>query len=74
MKDEDGQLTGEKKAVLHNLNGYYEQVSGDNDNPEFSSIEGMPTPEHRVKMNFVALDEEDYGQGKEDWSNIEIEF
>ena len=73
-KDEDDQPTGEKKAVLHNLNGYFEQVSGDKDNPEFSSIEGMPTPEHRVKMNFVALDEEDYGQGKEDWSNIEIEF
>lgn len=74
VKDEDDQPTGEKKAVLHNLNGYFEQVSGYEDNPEFSSIEGMPTPEHRVKMKFVALDEEDYGQGKEDWSNIEIEF
>lgn len=75
VKDEDDQPTGEKKAVLHNLNGYFEQVSGNNkDNPEFSSIEGMPTPEYRVKMNFVALDEEDYGHSKEDWSNIEIEF
>ena len=68
--DED---EGENKAVKYTLSGYFEQVSGNTDRPEFNDIEGMPTPEHRVKMNFFTFDaDEDHGHSNENWYNIEF--
>ena len=68
--DED---EGENKAVKYTLSGYFEQVSGYTDRPEFNDIEGMPTPEHRVKMNFFTFDaDEDHGHSNENWYNIEF--
>lgn len=72
-KLETDEESGEIKAIRHTLSGYFEQTSGFESSPQFNSIEGMPTPECRVKMNFVPFDEnEDNGCSEEYWGNVEF--
>ncbi len=78
LKDEKDQETGKYKVASHTLAGYFAQVENDPDYPEtdypkFSDISGMPTPEHRIKMNFKVFEGEDgHGHENEVWSNIKF--
>lgn len=57
----------------YKLSGFFKQVNGTIDYPEFSSIESMPTPEHRIKMDFYTFEnEEDFGHNGEYWGDIEF--
>ena len=57
----------------YTLSGYFEQANEVEEVVSFNDVEGMPAPECHVKMNFVALDE-DEGQNNEYWDDTEIEF
>lgn len=57
----------------YTLSGYFEQANEVEEVVSFNDVEGMPAPECHVKMNFVALDE-DEGQNNEYWGDTEIEF
>ena len=75
LKEEQDKETGKYKIVEYTLAGYFAQVGSYMDIPEFSDISGMPTPEHRIKMDFTVFEgEEDYGYNDKDeedeWDKI----
>ena len=75
--EDDEEEVGKKKAVKYTLSGKFEQVRKNDsdfiDNPSFNSIESLPAPEFKVKMNFVSFDmDEDHGHAGEYWGDIEF--
>lgn len=53
--------------------GYFQQTSVVSSTVTFSSTEGVPTPEARVKMLFTPFDDvEDYGYSTYEWSGVEF--
>lgn len=80
LKEEPDKETGKDKIVEYTLAGYFAQVKDDPsypkiDYPEFSDISGMPTPEHRIKMNFNVFEGEedyDYNDEEKDWDEIKF--
>lgn len=53
--------------------GYYQQAESVSEYVSFDKIEGMPTPETRVRMNFVPFDDvEDYGYSSYEWYDVEF--
>lgn len=63
----------ENIARKYTLSGKFEQASGYTDYPSFNSIESLPAPEHKVKMNFVSFnsEKEDGYHAAEDWEGAE---
>lgn len=53
--------------------GYYQQADNDLVMVSFDKIDGMPTPETRVRMNFIPFDDvEDYGYSPYEWYDVEF--
>lgn len=63
----------ENIARKYTLSGKFEQASGYTDYPSFNSIESLPAPEHKVKMNFVSFnsEKEDGYHANEGWDDAE---
>lgn len=56
------------------LIGKFEQIDSFTDKPEFSSIENLPAPEIRVKMNFSEFKASTSNYNNESWTDVEFEF
>lgn len=53
--------------------GYYQQAGNFTTSVSFDKIDGMPTPETRVRMNFIPFDDvEDYGYSAYEWYDVEF--
>lgn len=56
------------------LIGKFEQIDSFTDKPKFTSIEDLPAPEIRVKMNFSEFKNSGSNYSSESWSGVDFEF
>lgn len=65
----------EEIARKYTFSGKFEQKSGYTDYPSFNSIESLPAPEHKVKMDFVSFNEKEDGykyHDDEEWNGDDV--
>ena len=70
-KKEWSESEGDSIVRKYTLSGKFVQASGYADTLSFNSIESLPAPEHKVKMDFVSFNSEpeDIEHAAEDWDN-----